>query len=33
MSKDATIISWDEQVNSLDEYREKYPFSNVSVLE
>jgi hypothetical protein len=33
MGKDATIISWDEQVNSLDEYREKYPMSNVSVLE
>ena len=33
MGKDATIISWDEQVNSLDEYREKYPLSNVRVLE
>ena len=33
MGKDATIISWDEQVNSLDEYREKYPMSNVRVLE
>jgi hypothetical protein len=33
MGDKASIISWDEQVNSLDEYREKYPLSNVSVLE
>lgn len=33
MGDKATIISWDEPVNSLDEYREKYPYSNVGVLE
>ena len=33
MGDKASIISWDEQVNSLDEYRKKYPLSNVSVLE
>ena len=33
MGDKSTIISWDEPVNSLDEYREKYPYSNVGVLE
>lgn len=33
MGDKATIISWIEPVNSLDEYREKYPYSNVGVLE
>ena len=33
MGDKATIISWIEPVNSLDEYREKYPHSNVGVLE
>lgn len=33
MGDKATIISWDEPVNSLDAYREKYPHSNVGVLE
>lgn len=33
MGDKATIISWDEPVNSIDEYREKYPHSNIGVLE
>lgn len=33
MDDDVTIISWDEEVNSIDAYKEKYPQSNVKVLE
>lgn len=33
MGDKATIISWIEPVNSLDEYRKKYSYSNVGVLE
>lgn len=33
MDSDVTIISWDEEVNSIDAYKEKYPQSNIKVLE
>lgn len=33
MGDDVTIISWDEEVNSIDAYKEKYPQSNIKVLE